>query len=300
MELAATGIYLQQIMVFLAMVEQKNFTKVGEALHLTQSAVSKRIAALENELGFPLFTRTTREVTVTPMGMALYQQWKPAMNLIEAGNTAALATMHQEESTIHIGLADTLDQNAYFWPKVEEFEKKYTRYIWNIESASFDVLKKNLAEGIYDIAFMPDFHQSSLSQLGIPSIVAACPPMEAIVPDTSPLFNREQLTLTELSYESFITLTDKHYLDWFHSLFKDKTSQPQIGRILKDASQIENVYRPSDGLIFLADHFIRFHETSRVRRIPLPEQCNGILCCWRPTLLKKAALSFVQFITETI
>lgn len=300
MELAATNIYLQQIMVFLAMVEQKNFTKVGESLHLTQSAVSKRIATLEKELGFPLFSRTTREVVVTPMGLALYKQWKPAMEMIESGNTAALAVLHQEENTLQVGIADTVDQNAYFWPTVEAFEARHPNFTWNVESASFDVLKTNLIEGIYDIAFMPDFQGDSLSRLGIPWILAASSAMEAFVPFSSPLFHKEELTLKELAQEKFITLADKDYSTWLLSVFEGQPVQPQFQKVLKGATQIANVYRPSDGLLFLADHYIRFRETDRVRRIPVPEYKNGILCCWRPDLQKKAALSFVHFVNETV
>lgn len=296
MELAATSINLQQIMVFLAMVELKNFTRVGESLHLTQSAVSKRIASLESQLGFPLFTRTTRDVTVTPMGNALYKQWKPAFEFLEAGTTAATAAMYKEENTIHVGIADTVNQQAYFWPKVEAFEEQYSNFEWDVESASFDVLKENLMNGIYDIAFMPDFHKSSLAHLGISCVLVASSAVEAIVPASNPLFHKKQLTLEELSSENFLTIADENYMSWFYSLFHGQPIQPRIKKTLKGAAQIENVYRHSDGLIFLADHFIRFHETDCIHRIPVPEYRNGILCCWHPDLQKKVALTFMRYV----
>lgn len=296
MELAATNITLQQIMVFLAMVEQKNFTRVGGALHLTQPAVSKRIAALEKDLGFPLFSRTTREVTVTPMGDALYKQWKSALEFLEAGTTAATAAMHKEENTIHVGISDTVDQQIYFWPKVEAFEEKHPNFHWDVESASFDILKENLMNGIYDIAFMPDFHKNSLSHLGISCVLVASSAVEAIVPVSNPLFHNKQLTLEELSGTNFVTIADENYMSWFYSLFHGLPIQPKIKKTLKGAAQIENVYRYSDGLIFLADHFIRFRETDRIRRIPVPECRNGTLCCWHPDLQKKVALSFLRYV----
>ena len=57
--------------VFLAVVGCGGFTRAAEELHFTQSGVSHTIAALENELGVPLFARNRGGVTLTADGRAL-------------------------------------------------------------------------------------------------------------------------------------------------------------------------------------------------------------------------------------
>lgn len=56
---------------FLAAARQLSFTRAAAELHLTQSALSRQIQGLEEELGTPLFLRSTRQITLTTAGEAL-------------------------------------------------------------------------------------------------------------------------------------------------------------------------------------------------------------------------------------
>src|SRR5437868_9668996 len=63
---------LSQLRSFRVVAETLNFTRAAERLHLTQSAVSHQIKALETELGEPLFIRAKRGVRLSESGkMAL-------------------------------------------------------------------------------------------------------------------------------------------------------------------------------------------------------------------------------------
>jgi DNA-binding transcriptional LysR family regulator len=62
---------LRQPRTFVAVAEERNFTRAAERLHLAQQAVSKSVRQLERELGVELLERTTREVRLTPAGAAL-------------------------------------------------------------------------------------------------------------------------------------------------------------------------------------------------------------------------------------
>jgi DNA-binding transcriptional LysR family regulator len=56
---------------FVAIADRGSFLRAAEHLHITQTAVSHRIRKLEEDIGFPLLLRTTREVTLTPAGQEL-------------------------------------------------------------------------------------------------------------------------------------------------------------------------------------------------------------------------------------
>ena len=63
----------QQLQIFLSVAACRNFTAAADQLFLSQSIISYHIRALEKELGFSLFDRTTHSVSLTPAGESLYR-----------------------------------------------------------------------------------------------------------------------------------------------------------------------------------------------------------------------------------
>ena len=68
---------------FEAAARNLSFTKAGAELHLTQSAVSRQIKALEGWLGVPLFERRTRSLVLTAQGEMLYKAVPGVLRTIE-------------------------------------------------------------------------------------------------------------------------------------------------------------------------------------------------------------------------
>ena len=62
---------LDTLRAFESAARHLNFTKAANELHVTQSALSQRVGALEDELGFPLFIRRARQIELTPRGSAI-------------------------------------------------------------------------------------------------------------------------------------------------------------------------------------------------------------------------------------
>jgi LysR family transcriptional regulator, glycine cleavage system transcriptional activator len=69
---------------FEAVARRLSFSGAGEELHVTQSAVSRQIKALEDDLGAPLFLRGTRHVELTPAGAAMLRAVAPGLDRLDA------------------------------------------------------------------------------------------------------------------------------------------------------------------------------------------------------------------------
>src|SRR6218665_3477308 len=69
---------------FLAVVQHLNFRAAADELALTQSAVSRQIEALEEELGLALFLRHTRAVELTGAGAQLQRAVAPALDRLDS------------------------------------------------------------------------------------------------------------------------------------------------------------------------------------------------------------------------
>ncbi|MCH1921220.1 LysR family transcriptional regulator [Shewanella sp. A3A] len=76
------------IPLFVAVVESGSYSRAAEKLHLTKSAVSKRISQLEDELGTRLLQRTTRQMRLTEAGERYYQYVSQAVALAQQGADA--------------------------------------------------------------------------------------------------------------------------------------------------------------------------------------------------------------------
>jgi DNA-binding transcriptional LysR family regulator len=68
---------------FLAAAEKRNFAQVARELDMTPAAVTRAIAALEDDLGVQLFVRTTRQVSLTTDGAVFAAQIQPAIEALE-------------------------------------------------------------------------------------------------------------------------------------------------------------------------------------------------------------------------
>jgi LysR family glycine cleavage system transcriptional activator len=85
---------LDTLRAFESAARHLNITKAANELHVTQSALSQRIGALEDELGFPLFLRRGRQIELTPRGAAL----AAAMGRAMAEITRAFAGLEEIEA----------------------------------------------------------------------------------------------------------------------------------------------------------------------------------------------------------
>lgn len=100
----------QNLTAFVAVADTSSFTQAAETLHLSQPAVSKRITALEQQIGQPLFDRVGRRVSLTDAGRTLLPYARKALQDLEDGKRA-LSHLHDRVAgrlsigtSHHIGL----------------------------------------------------------------------------------------------------------------------------------------------------------------------------------------------------
>lgn len=122
----------QSLKAFLAVAGQQSFSAAAEDLHLTQSAVSKRIQLLESQLNATLFDRHNRTISLTDAGKALLPRAREILDLVndtsltmenlsgDIRGSLSLATSH------HIGL-------HRLPPVLREFVQRYPAVELNLE-----------------------------------------------------------------------------------------------------------------------------------------------------------------------
>jgi LysR family glycine cleavage system transcriptional activator len=107
---------------FEALARHLNFRATGEELHLTQSAVSRQIRGLEEEIGATLFVRGTRHVEITDAGTQLLRAVLPLLDRLD--NTVRQIRSADGRKRVSV---TTFASFASLWliPRLNEFQRLY-------------------------------------------------------------------------------------------------------------------------------------------------------------------------------
>src|SRR5688500_9971630 len=97
------GVELRDIEIFLTLAEELHFGRTAQRLHVSQARVSQAIRAQERRIGATLFDRTSRAVTLTPIGKQLRDDLRAGYDTIQKGLATASESARGVSGTVRIG-----------------------------------------------------------------------------------------------------------------------------------------------------------------------------------------------------
>lgn len=294
MDTLLSDIHLMQMIIFITVVEEGGFSKAGEVLHMTQSAVTKSISRLEAALQLKLFARTTRRMEITREGRYLYDHWQPLLLQLQAAARQAMRLKEHRE--IRVGTTSTANPELYFWPLADRFKNIHPDIDLLVESDSMEILSEKLLHNEYDLVFLPHFEHYFLDEQHIPWKWAAKDHVYAYLPKGHPLAKKPRLCLRDLKDEGLVILDEAHnpnYVKDIYELFASEGLTPNIAGAMRNAYTIRAVGRDLKGII-IADAYFDFTENVHTTRIPIDGHENGIICAWNPDGAKGCIQRFLD------
>lgn len=189
---------LAQLEVFLAVARERKFSRAAEKLFRTQSAVSQSIRKLEDDVGEPLFDRSSRDGQLTDAGRVLREYAERMLNLRADAKEALveLRELHKGKLAIAANEFTAL----YLLPLLGEFRRLHPMIKITVQRAlgshiPGDVLRHNSELGVlsYDPQD-PKLH----------SIVVYEDELIFVVPPQHPLAGARQVSIRQLGAESFV------------------------------------------------------------------------------------------------
>ena len=140
---------LNDLLAFLAVANERSFTKAAAKLGLSQSALSHTLRNLEERLGVRLLTRTTRSVAPTEAGERLLHSLGPRFEEIDAELAALSELRDKPAGTIRI-TATEYAVDTLLWPKLAKFLAKYPDIKVEAisESALTDIVAQRFDAGV--------------------------------------------------------------------------------------------------------------------------------------------------------
>ncbi|USU18876.1 LysR family transcriptional regulator [Paraburkholderia fungorum] len=154
---------------FLLVVEMGSFRAAAERLHVTQAAISNRIASLEEELGARVFDRGPGELRLTPVGLRLISYGERMLELqkdmLQLGRTDQNLL-----GSVRIGAIESI-VHTWLVPFMQHLQQSYPGIELQLSSESTDRLHRSLRDGDVDIALQTD------QMIGDGIVSTACLPM---------------------------------------------------------------------------------------------------------------------------
>ncbi|MFD6156871.1 LysR family transcriptional regulator [Nocardia sp. NPDC060256] len=105
------GLEVRELEAFLVLAEELHFGRAGERLYVSQSRVSQLLRALEQRVGARLIERTSRKVTLTPLGADFLADLEPAYAALRATVDNVRATARGTEGVLRIGIQGSGSEN---------------------------------------------------------------------------------------------------------------------------------------------------------------------------------------------
>ena len=189
---------LYQLETFLAVAQEKSFSRAAQRLHRTQSAISQTISRLEEELGETLFDRSSRDGTLTDAGHLLVEYAEELLNLRSEAHDALaeLRQLHQGKLVIAANEFTAL----CLLPVLNEFHRLHPTIKIQVQRALASqiqrlVVNHNVEFGV--LSFKPDDEQLS-------STVFYRDQLVFVVYPSHPLANAKDVSIRDLGAESFV------------------------------------------------------------------------------------------------
>lgn len=193
---------LRQLQYFVAVAEERNFTRAAERVRVAQPAISAQIARLERELGQRLLDRTRRETRLTAAGEAMLPFARAALGAVDDGRTAVEEVGDVVRGSVSIGTvtAHNVDMPAV----LARFHRAHPGVEITLGAEDSDALIDGVQSGRLDLAIVsvgPDEVPAGLAVETITDEVIV-----AVVGADDPWWGRRTTTVAALADRPLIAL----------------------------------------------------------------------------------------------
>lgn len=137
---------LASLSAFVAVAEERSFTRAAARLGISQSALSHSLRGLEKRFGVQLLARTTRSVSCTAAGAALLQELLPALQRIAKAIAETMQQRERPAGRIRLIIPRTATVMVIV-PKLAKFARTYPEIVLEVTSSNDPV---DLVAGEYD------------------------------------------------------------------------------------------------------------------------------------------------------
>jgi DNA-binding transcriptional LysR family regulator len=154
-ETGENGMNINQLKYFVAVAEQRSFTKAATQYYISQTAITQQIQALESSLEVQLLNRNSRPISLTPAGTVFLNEARAILVRMENAVSRTRDASAGVVGSIRIGYTKGYERSDLS-NKLQSFHKQFPGILFTCFRCDTDQLASGLLNGEYDIIFTWD------------------------------------------------------------------------------------------------------------------------------------------------
>ncbi|MDP4086426.1 MAG: LysR family transcriptional regulator [Bacillota bacterium] len=191
---------LRQLKYFIEVAKQEHVSIAAENLHIAQSAISRQIGNLEDELGVQLLQREGRNIKLTHIGKLFAEQAVIAIKAIENAKQMIDEYIDPERGTIRIGFPSSLAGNIL--PRIiTAFKREHPDVKFHLRQGSYHFLIDGIKKREIDLAFIGPVPKNDTD---IHSDILFIENFVALLPEYHLLTVQKDISLYQLAKDPFV------------------------------------------------------------------------------------------------
>jgi len=191
---------LRQLRQFIALAEEKSFTRAATRCHVVQSALSSSIRLLEEELAAALFVRTTRRVELTAAGEAFLESARRSLAALEQGATNVADVNAMRRGRLSIGTVQSLPSFVDLPALLARFHRRHPAVEVRLCQGAAGELNEKIDARQLDLAILPIEESGE----GLQQHIIACDELVLACHPSHRLSKARSVTLEQLAGEGFV------------------------------------------------------------------------------------------------
>ncbi|MGV7210021.1 LysR substrate-binding domain-containing protein [Oxalobacteraceae bacterium A2-2] len=140
---------LRSLRYFVETVRLSSFTQAAEALHVTQSTISKMVRQLEDEVGAPLLVRGGRKLALTDTGRIVFARGEEMLASMRQLALEVQDTQSVRRGSLTVGIPPMI--NLLFTPVLQAFRARHPGIALTLQEGTGQAIEKLVAAGEVDI-----------------------------------------------------------------------------------------------------------------------------------------------------
>ena len=286
---------LSQLKYFQAVANIRQFTKAAQSIHVSQSALSRSMAKLEDELGTELIHRGGQGITLTSAGEHFLFHVDRILRELEAAEQELSVDAEGDAGTVTLSFLHSF--GGYILPMLlSEFHRSYPQIQIKLNQNNSAYLAKQVAEGKTDLCLCSNMVMSD----NIAWTYLWSEELFVVVPQDHPLAGRESVELAEIESEPLITMKPSYSLRMVvDQSFELASSHPEIVFEGDDVNTLASLVAARLGVSLLPQ--IPSTEHLGIVYIPVsfPACRRAVGIAWNATRqLNPASIRFQQFVIK--